>query len=399
MPTADMSVFYTVESVAFRHRVRSWFEANLPAGWGTADYARPASEAAEVEFLRNWQRRLHEGGWAGLSWPVEYGGQGASLIEQAIFQSERDRMKAPDELGLAGIQMVGPMLIGHGTQEQKDRYLRPMLTGEHMWCQGFSEPNAGSDLANIKTRASWNGQSWVINGQKVWTSRITAADFIILLARTNPDAPKHDGLSAFVVPIGAPGLEYRPIPQMNGAHDFSEVFFDNVELESAALIGSVDRGWDVAVNSLSFERIATTRAFEMRRLTRELISRCRVPDETGVAPIESGVVRDALAALAADAASGVHHFLETIAIVHASGEPGSRASVDKLHTTELSKRVSGLAMTIFGAEALRRRPTPWFGGPIDLTWEFTSGFKHTIAAGTSQIQRDIIGTRVLGLPR
>jgi alkylation response protein AidB-like acyl-CoA dehydrogenase len=399
MPTADTSVFYSPESLSFRQHVRSWFQANLPAGWTTAAYQRPESEAGEAAFLRQWQRKLYDGGWAGLSWPVEYGGRGATLIEQAIFQSERDRVKAPDELGLAGIQMVGPMLIGHGTEAQKARFLRPMLTGEHIWCQSFSEPNAGSDLASLKTRAERDGAAWVINGQKIWTSRITAADYIILLARTNPAAPKHAGLSAFAVPVRTPGLEYRPIEQMNGAHDFSEVFFDGVRLDESALIGAVDQGWDVAVNSLKFERIATTRAFEMRRLVRDLIERCRVPGADGTAPIDSEVVRDGLAELAADAASGVRHFMETIATVHATGSPGSEASIDKLHTTELSKRISSFAMSVLGTAAQRHPAAPWFGGPVDFTWEFACSFKHTIAAGTSQIQRDIIGTRVLGLPR
>jgi alkylation response protein AidB-like acyl-CoA dehydrogenase len=399
MPTADTSVFYTPESLKFRREVRSWFQSNLPAGWNTAGFQRPESEQAEAAFLRQWQRRLHDGGWAGLSWPVEYGGRGATLIEQAIFQSERDRVKAPDELGLAGIQMVGPMLITHGTQEQKARFLRPMLTGEHIWCQGFSEPNAGSDLASLKTRAERDKDGWVINGLKIWTSRITAADYVILLARTDPTGAKHHGLSAFAVPVRTAGLRYRPIEQMNGAHDFSEVFLDDVRLDETALIGSADRGWDVAVNTLTFERIATTRAFEMRRLVRDLIERCRVPDEDGSAPIDSETVRDGLAELAADAASGVSHFMETIAAVHTSGEPGSEASIDKLHTTELSKRISSFAMSVLGTAVQRHPATPWFGGPTDFTWEFACSFKHTIAAGTSQIQRDIIGTRVLGLPR
>lgn len=399
MPRADMSLLESAAIREFRSRVRHWFEINLPAGWGTEAFERPASLAGEVAFLRDWQRRLFDGGWAGLSWPVDYGGAGATLIEQAVFQAERDRVKAPDELGLIGIGMVGPMLMSHGTAEQKQNYLRPMLTGDDIWCQGFSEPSSGSDLASLQTRATRDGAGWVVNGQKVWTSRATAADLMILLARTDPKAPKHKGISAFIVPMSAAGLDVRPIAQMNGAHDFSEVFFDDVHLNDDALIGEVDHGWDVAVNTLQFERVASTRAFEMRRLVRDLVEQARVARPDAIAPFQDPVARDAIAALAADAVSGVAHFMQTIASMQASGRPEAEASIDKLHTTELSRRISGLAVSLLGPDVLRRPSRPWFGGPVDFTWEFTTGFKHTIAAGTSQIQRDIIGTRVLGLPR
>lgn len=383
----------------FRDQVRTWFQQHLPPGWGTSDFDSPTDEREEDLFLRSWQRTLHEGGWAGLSWPREYGGQGASLIAQAIFQEERDHAKAPPEIGLVGIQMVGPMLIHHGTEEQKQRYLPTMLTGEEVWAQGFSEPDAGSDLASLTTRAQLTADGWSISGQKVWTSRATVADQMILLARTHNDRPRHQGISALIVPMDADGLTIRPIRQINGSTEFSEVFLDDVIVAEDHLIGAAGDGWNVAITTLMYERIATTRAFEMRRLLRDLIDACRKPGVQGETPIEDAVIAEALARHVCDAHAAVLGFQRTLLETHASGSPGPGSSVGKLATTELSQRISGTAVSVLEAEVLRGVVAPWRGGSQDWALEFINGLKHTIAAGTSQIQRNIIGDRVLGLPR
>lgn len=393
------SAFNSPSATAFRERVQDWFTENLPTGWGTADFDEPADEAEENAFLRGWQRELHRGGWAGLSWPEAYGGQGATLVEQAIFQEERDRVKAPPEIGLVGIQMVGPMLIHHGTEGQKQRYLRPMLTGDEVWAQGFSEPAAGSDLASLTTTAAHSGTAWTITGQKVWTSRASVADQMILLARTDPDEPRHRGISAFVVPMTSSGLTIRPIRQINGSHEFCEVFLDDVAVEDGHLIGEPGDGWNVAITTLMYERVATTRAFEMRRLLRDLIDACRLPGQGGTSPIEDDVIADVLARHFCDAHAAVIGFQRTLLDTVTTGVPGPGASVNKLATTELSQRISATAVSVLGAETLRGVVTPWRGGEVDWALEFVNGLKHTIAAGTSQIQRNIIGDRVLHLPR
>jgi alkylation response protein AidB-like acyl-CoA dehydrogenase len=237
------------------------FAEQLPTGWASDLWDDPVDDAAEIAFLRQWQRRLYEGGWTGLSWPKEFGGVGATLLEQAVFVEERDRAKAPLDVGIVGTQMVGPMLIKHGSPEQKGKYLRRILSGEDLWCQGFSEPSAGSDLAALSTRAEWRQDAWHINGQKVWTSRAQYADLMILLARSEAKSTSHQGITAFIVPMSTPGLAIRPLRQINGSTDFCEVFLDDVVLESESVVGEIGGGWKVAMSTLSFERFATTRAF------------------------------------------------------------------------------------------------------------------------------------------
>ncbi|GAA0562871.1 acyl-CoA dehydrogenase family protein [Actinomadura livida] len=379
---------------AFRGELRQWFADNLPAGWGTERFAPHADEDAEVRFLRGWQRTLYDGGWAGISWPAEYGGRGATLLEQAVFVEERDRVKAPFDIGIVGTQMVGPMLITFGTREQKDRYLRRILTGADLWCQGFSEPEAGSDLAGLRTRAVADGDGWRVSGQKVWTSRAQHADMMILLARTTPvgDVP-HRGISAFAVPMDSPGLTVRPLRQINGSAEFCEVFLDEVPIAADALIGKVDEGWKVAMTTLSWERFATTRAFEMRRLAAQLWT--ALPEEARA----DNAVRARVLELLAQAHAGGLSYQRMVSTVTAKGEVGVDASAGKLFSTELGQRIVDLALSVLPPPDVLGEVRPGNQGTTSWPLEWVNGFKNTIAAGTSQVQRNIIGERVLGLPK
>src|SRR3954466_11866063 len=247
---------------AFRDELRAWLAANHPG-------PEPDGDVAGFEFRRAWQRRLHEDGGAGVSWPKEYGGRGATLVEQAIYNEEIARAQAPSTVNVLGLAMGGPTVIAHGTEEQKRRYLEPILSAEEIWCQGFSEPEAGSDLASLKTRAVRDGDEWIINGQKIWTTQAQNADYVFLLARTDPDASKHKGISYLLVPMRQPGVEVRPIVQPDGSAEFNEVFFTDARCPGDNVVGGVNNGWKVAMTTLGFER-GTSATTSHRRFEKEL---------------------------------------------------------------------------------------------------------------------------------
>ncbi len=393
MTSTALRPFESPDMLRFREALRTWFAEHVPAGWGTSTYVPPTDEPAEIAILRTWQRTLFDGGWAGLSWPRKYGGAGRSLLEQAIFVEERDRIKAPLDVGIVGTQMVGPMLIQHGSDHQKERYLRRILTGDDLWCQGFSEPVAGSDLAGLRTRATFINGRWHLSGQKVWTSRAQYADQMILLARNDPDAPTHHGITSFIVPMSAAGLTIRPLRQINGATEFCEVFLDDVTLGPEMIVGEVGAGWRIALSTLSFERFATTRAFEMRHLAADLVT---AVDAAGLDDTE---VLDALTKHVIEAHAACVGYQRMVAGIAARGQVGVEASVGKLVTTELGQRIVGTAMIALPVAVTLAPVEPWYGGPPSWPLEYVNGLKNTIAAGTSQIQRNIIGERVLGLPR
>src|SRR5258705_4678460 len=242
-----MDFSFSLEEEQFRQELRGWLHDNRPAGWGST-FRMPKGQA-RIAFLRAWQRKLHEGGYLGLSWPKEYGGRGASMIELAIFNEEMARVEAPGPLNVLGLSMAGPTIIVHGTEEQKHRYLPKILDCEEIWCQGFSEPWSGSDVASIRTRAELKGDELVINGQKVWTSMAHIADWCMLLVRTDPDAPKHRGISYVLVDMKSPGITVRPLRQMTGEPEFNEVFFEDVHVPREDLVGQLTNGWGVAITT------------------------------------------------------------------------------------------------------------------------------------------------------
>src|SRR5476649_319066 len=279
-----MDLAYPPEAEEFRGVIRDWLSENLPDGWGQPGFSMTPEE--RTTFNQEWTAKLFAGGWICASWPAEYGGKGLSLLQQVVLNEEFARAGAPLRADFFGDTLVGPTLLQWGTEEQKQRFIPGILKGEIAWCQGFSEPDAGSDLASLKTRAELDGDEWVINGQKVWTTQARDADYIFLLARTDPDAPKHAGISYLLVPMNQPGVEVRPIEQIDGSAEFNEVFLTNVRCPKENVVGGVNNGWKVAMTTLGFER-GTSATTGYRRFKREL-------DTIMAAAQERGVNRDPL---------------------------------------------------------------------------------------------------------
>ena len=386
----------TPEEAAFRAEARAWLEANaipkghpddFSAGMWSTDY----SEEEYVKRCREWQGVLAEGGWAGITWPAELGGRGGRPIEGAIFNQEQARFGVSNGVFAIAIGMVGPTLLAHGTDDQKRRFLPPMLKGDEVWCQLFSEPEAGSDLAAIATRAERDGDEWVVTGQKVWTSAAHRAEWGILLARTDPDVPKHKGITYFLVDMRTPGIDIRPLRQMTGDAHFSEVFLDDVRIPAANVLGEVGEGWRVAQTTLASERSA-------------IAGGSGGADPPGLIALaqQRGVADDPLvrqAVVEAHLRSELLRYLRLRSQTALSkGErPGPEGSVMKLAYARFMQQMTTTAMHLQGALGMLDDPSLLPRGGV-----WTTKFLHSpslrIAGGSDQIQGNIIGERVLGLP-
>ena len=328
-----MNVRFSAEDESFRKEVREWLAehvvgevAELGARGG------PGYEHEGFEVRLGWERTLGRAGWLGLGWPPEHGGRGASLVQQVIFEEEYVRAAAPARVGVVGETLLGPTLIAFGTPEQQRRFLPPILRGEELWCQGYSEPDAGSDLANVKTRAELDGDEWVVHGQKVWTSLATWSDWCFVVCRTDPEAPRHRGISYLLCPMRQPGVEVRPIVQLTGTSEFNEVFFDGARTRRANVVGEVHGGWRVAMGTLAFER----------------------------------------------------------------GAPGPEASISKLYWASWHRQLGELGLDVLGPGAGIATSLPYDLSDAQRSFLFSRA--DTIYGGSNQIQRNIIGERVLGLP-
>jgi alkylation response protein AidB-like acyl-CoA dehydrogenase len=375
----------------FRDELRSWL----------ADHAPPtvalAATPAEAAVLREWQGTLHAGRWVGINWPTEYGGRGASLAQVAVYNEELARADAPPLLGRAGITLVGPTLMAHGTDEQRARWMPRILSGEDVWCQLFSEPDAGSDLASLTTRAEKRGDTYVVTGQKVWSSYARFADWGIALVRTDPDAPSHKGVSMLAVPMTADGVEIRPLRQITGESEFSEVFFDEVEIPAEQLIGPEHQGWQVANTTLANERGASfiwreqvLHEVAIDRLTKACACRGLLADP---------LVRQRLARSWIDVELLRLHNQRTLARLTRGEEIGAESSLVKLFWAGMSQRFSETAVALLGPGALLLADDEhaldggrWLLGLL-------ASRANSIMGGTSEIQRNIIGERLLDLPR
>jgi len=380
----------------FRAELRAWLATHLPAHRATyppSDDELTLHPDKSFDACRAWHRRMHEGGWGGLRWAREYGGRGASLTEQLIFAEELIAAGAPPGVNTIGLGMVAPAIMVHGTSEQKARWLRPILAADEIWCQGFSEPNAGSDLANVSTRAALDGDHFVITGQKVWTSNAHRSDYCILLARSDPGSTRHKGLTCLLVDMRAPGITIRPLRQLTGDSEFNEVFFDGARVPASDLVGTLHRGWDVAVTILMYERqsiggMVNLHLFIDRVL--DLARRQRADD-----PVLRQRLADLVIAGRALRLTNLRYVTRELA-----GMPvGAEGSVLKLTFTDAYKQMAEIAASILGPYSQL-----WAGdsrAPEDGRWAFQSLFAHRfgIAGGTDQIQRNIIGDRLLGLPR
>jgi alkylation response protein AidB-like acyl-CoA dehydrogenase len=388
------------EQARFRAEVRAWLAANLPEGWGTPAFEMPRGVEERVAFAQSWQRRLHEGGWSGLEWPREFGGRGAGVVESLIYGEEYARARAPDLIMLAvGLHLVGPTLMAHGTDAQKQRFLAPILTGQEIWCQGFSEPGAGSDLAGLRTRGEVRGDTVVVTGQKIWTSFAQAADRCILVVRTDPDSTRHRGLSFLVVDMKTPGITVRPLREMTGEAWFNEVFFDEVRVPVEHLVGELHAGWDVVLTTLAVERRTSAQHARLESDLARLIELARTTRYgRGVAAEDKGV-RQKLAAFATEVRILRMTAYRNVATIERTGQPGPEGSTLKLACSELDQRMKDAAIEILGASGLVSAEDPrtidsgfWCH---ELLWSRAA----TIYAGTSEIQRNILAQRILGLPR
>ena len=361
---------------AFRAAAREWLEANAKLRAVEPLTASEDDVARHVDECKRWQRTLYEGGWAGLTWPPEYGGRGATSIEAAIFAQEQNRFDVATGIFAVGIGMVGPTLIAHGTPAQKRRFLDPLLRGDEVWCQLFSEPGAGSDLAGLATRAVPHGDEWVVNGQKVWTSGAHFSDWAILLARTDPAAPKHRGITYFLVDMRTPGIDVRPLRQINGAAHFNEVFLTDVRIPAHQVVGEVNGGWGPTLTTLANERTFIGGSAGVGWRDIEALGRGCVDPR----------LRQDLAA--AYTRWEVMRFLglRVQTALSQGRPPGPESSILKLFYSQHLSRTADLALTLQGMG-----DGPW-------TNYFLTQWAARIGGGTDQIQRNIIGERVLGLP-
>jgi alkylation response protein AidB-like acyl-CoA dehydrogenase len=367
--------------------LRGWLDQHVPRG-------RPPEDGPEeIRFLRDWQRTLAEGGWAGISWPREYGGRGATLMEQVIYQEEMDRADAPRQIGWFGITMGGPVIIQIGTEAQKQRYIPKILNGEEIWCQGYSEPNAGSDLASLRTRAVLEGDHWVINGSKIWTSSAHQADLCFLLCRTEDNPPdKHMGISAIIVDMHQPGVRTRRIHQMNGGRHFNEMFFENALAPADRVVGEVNKGWQAAVAVLGFERGGSaSRHLGLQSAFDQVVDYCRTHNRGGTPLIQDPLVRTRLAAYHGRVHAAQLNFYRNLTHWLREGRPGPEGSLGKLYCSELRKEMMDFGTSLAGADGML-----W---EDELVEDYLSTFGGTIAAGTSEIQKNTVGERVLGLPK
>jgi alkylation response protein AidB-like acyl-CoA dehydrogenase len=371
----------TESEAAFRDELRSWLDENDPG-------PPPSGPGEQVQFELEWQRKLHAGGWAGVSWPQEYGGRGATLFEQAIFLEELARARAPRPANILGLVMGGPVVIAHGSEEQKERFLKPILSAEEIWCQGFSEPESGSDLASLKTRAVNSSGTWKVTGQKVWTSYAHVAKWCMLLARTDPDAPKHKGITYFILDMDQPGVEVRPLPQITGDPEFNEIFLEEAEIPDENIVGEVGGGWQVAITTLMFERagLGAAAVLGLRRTLDDLVDVIR---ERGLQddPLIRQRIADLRIGIEAMRLGGLRAMTETMK----RGVPGPEGSLGKWQWADYNQGLTELANEILGPEGMRA-DTEW-------SYRFLRARGNSIEGGTTEVLKNVIAERVLGLPR
>jgi alkylation response protein AidB-like acyl-CoA dehydrogenase len=393
-----MDLNLSADELKFRDELRSWLAANTPKDW---DEARQESMQQRFDYLKRWQRKLYDGGWAGISWPKEYGGRGASLMQQVIFWQEMARVGAPPLANVLGLGIIGPTIIHFGTEAQKKRYLAKILSAEEIWCQGFSEPNAGSDLAALQTEARLDGDHYIVNGQKVWTSYGWIGNWCELVVRTDSNVPKHKGLSVLLIDMKSPGVEVRPLKQMTGESEFNEIFFRDVRVPVTNLLGKVNDGWNVAVSTLMYERGSYGARLHLifKRAITRLIELSHKFQKDGHPAAQDPITRQKLAQCYAEIEIMRWNQLRAFSRVTATGVPGPEGSIQKIFWSELNQRLQQIAQEMFGAygQLLAGDKDAVDNGIWSYGYLRTRG--NTIEAGTSEVQRNIIGHFVLGLPR
>ena len=388
-----MDLRYTAEQQAFREEARAWLSRNVPA-----EPLRSFDTAEGFEAHRKWEFELNAAGWAMVPWPVEYGGRGANLVEWLIFEEEYYRAGAPARVNQNGIFLLGPTLMEYGTEEQKARYLPKMGSSLEVWAQGWSEPNAGSDMAAIRATAARTNDTYVINGQKTWASRGAYADWLFGLFRTDPSSERHRGLTFILVPLDAAGVTVRPIEQLDGEAGFAEVFLDDVRVPLENRLGESNRGWDVAMATAGFERGLMLRSpARFQNTARKLVELYRETRATGTAI--DPALRDRVARCWMDAEAYALNTYQTVSHLLGGGRIGSEASLNKIFWSELDLKMHETALELLGPRAELLPGSPGAVGVGDWLDGYLFSLSGPIYAGTNEIQRNIIAERILGLPR
>ncbi|HEV3268128.1 MAG TPA: acyl-CoA dehydrogenase family protein [Acidimicrobiales bacterium] len=403
-----MDLNYPPEAESFRKEIRAWLEENLPPGWFEPGFSMTAEERAT--FNETWTQKLFAGGWICAGWPVEYGGKGLTLMDQVVLNEEFAKANTPMRADFFGDTLVGPTILQWGTDEQKKEFIPGILNGSIAWCQGFSEPNSGSDLAALKTSAVLDGDEWLINGQKVWTTQAQHADYVFLLTRTDPSAPQHAGISYLLVPMHQEGVDVRPITQVDGSAEFNEVFFTNARAPKGNVVGGVNNGWKVAMTTLGFER-GSSATTGYRRFLKEW--EMVVKETKRLNKNDDALVRDALVKAWSKVKimeiNGYRSLTDALNNTHNAALLGA---CNKMFWSEAHRSSMELAMDILGMEAqilTGKGPVTGPSGaprrgradyPVsDLQAQFFFSRSETIWGGTAEIQRNIIGERALGLPK
>lgn len=389
-----MEFRFTEEEERFRTELRAFLKKEV-----TEEFLRDLEDRGETDFSREFTKKLAEKGWLAMGWPKEYGGGGATMIEQLIFNEEIGYHEAPTGAHRQGINLIGPCLIHHGTDEQKKKHLRAIAAGEVVWCQGFSEPNAGSDLASLQCRAVEDGDDYLITGQKVWTTNAHRADWCHVLTRTDPEAPKHRGISYFLVDMKSPGIEVRPLINMLAAHDFNETFFDNVRVPKENMVGEKNQGWYVSQVTLAYERSGVQIPAMCKRVLERLVEYAKETKRNGEPLAHDRIVRQKLAEMAVEIEVSRMIAYRVAWMQHKGLIPMVEAPASKLFGTELLKSLTALAVEILGLYGQLELGSKWapLRGAMARHHMYSLGF--VIAMGTNEIMRNILAIRGLGLPR
>ncbi len=377
-----MDLTLTDSEAALRDEVRSWLEENHPGP------APEGDDQAEFEFRRAWQKTMHDAGWAGISWPEEYGGKGATLIEQSIFNEELASQNVPAPANVLGLVMGGPVVIAHGNEDQKERFLEPILSGEEIWCQGFSEPESGSDLASLKSRAVKSNGGWKVSGQKVWTTYAHEAKYCMLLARTDQDAPKHKGITYFILDMEQDSVEIRPLRQITGEAEFNEIFMEEAEIPDENVIGEVGGGWGVAITTLMFERagLGAVAVVGLKRTMGELLEAVR---DQGLE--DDPLIRQRIAQLRISIEALRLGALRSLTQTMKTGIPGPEGSLSKWQWADTNQALTELGNEVLGPEGMKVG--------TDWSYRFLRARANSIEGGTTEVLKNIVAERVLGLPK
>ena len=393
-----MELAYSKTDEAFRKEVRSWLKKNLPKKDKAVSELMP-HDPERVRLAKEWQRKLYDAGYVAMSWPKEYGGQNADAMRQTIVNEELVLARAPGLVGASGLLMLGPTLIRYGTEEQRRRYLPKILTAEEIWCQGYSEPGAGSDLASLRTRAEIVGDEFIVNGQKVWTSNAQFSDWMFCLVRTDPDAPKHRGISYILIDMNTPGITVRPLVQMTGDAGFNEVFFDNVRVPRTHLVGELNQGWMVANNTLFHERNLLGSTTRTQLMMQNLIRLARSHQRYGKPAADDPIMRQKLSSLLTRVEAMKYHSYRQLTNAIKGRPPGVGAMVNKLVGTELNHDICALALEIMNSYAPLKKGAAHVINYGTWQYEFMFTLGLVIGGGTSEIQKNIISERGLGMPK